>query len=219
MYLTARAQDESLDDETTAAAIAILGMPFLESVEGADASAAESLRRLERDDTSRFLEIMSHPTLSDGIADDEAKIVALIRGTNTYRPESVDVLLGGAGVFLEEREIQLPLAGDVVLAVIRLRDQITPSMDYLEQSVRNIEEFMGVAMPTSYVAWYFDDAVSDTAGGTNFVTHITSRLHYDVENGWSCERTPFVISHEVAHFVGAAALRIGLMRGQPISSA
>lgn len=200
LYLTARAQDETLDKETTAAAITILAMPFLDTVQKADASAMESLRKLERDHTSRFLEILSHPTLSDGISDDEAKIVALLWGTNTYWPDSVDVLLSGGGVFLEEREIRLPLAGDVLLAVIRIRDQSTPSMDFLEHSVRTLEEFMGVPFPTSYVAWYLDDATSDAAGGTNFVTHIASRLHFDVENGRSWHRTPYMIAHEVAHY-------------------
>ena len=200
VYLAARAQDESLDEETTVAAIAILGMPFLESVRGADASAAESLRRLERDDTARFLEVMSHPTLSDGITDEEAKIVALLWGTNTHRPESVDVLLGGTGVYVEERVIQTALSDEILLAVIRLRDHKNANMDYLEHAVRTVQEFMGVPLPTSYVAVYFDDAVSPRAGGTNFGTHIASKLRFDQEGSGGYRRSPFGLAHEVAHY-------------------
>ena len=200
LYWTARPQDEALADEVLAASISILGMPFLESVDPPDAQAVRSLQRLEYKGSARFLEIVSHPQIADGITDEDAKIVALLYGTSTYRPESVEVLLRGTGVFLEERVIDLPLSGEVLLTIIRIRDQVTPSMDFLDQSVRTIEEFMGVPLPIRYIAYYFDDAVRATAGGQNFGTHIASKLHYDVENGWSWHRTPFHIAHEVSHY-------------------
>ena len=143
---------------------------------------------------------MSHPTISDGITDEEAKIVVLLGGTYTYSPESVDFLLRGTGVYLEERGIELPHSGETLLAIIRIRDQVTPSMDFLEHSVRTIEEFMGEPLPTNYIAWYFDDSISATAGGSNFGTHITSKLYYDVENGPRWYRAPFHNAHEVAHY-------------------
>ena len=86
---------------------------------------------------------MAHRKIADGIDDDEAKIFAVVYGTNKYRPESVDFLLRGAGVYLEERVIELPQSGEVLLAIIRIRDKTTPNMDYLEHSVRTIEAFMG----------------------------------------------------------------------------
>jgi hypothetical protein len=178
----------------------ILDMPFLESVEGADAAAVRSLERLGDKGSDVLLQIISHPTLSDGITDEEAKIVALLGGTYTYRPESVDFLLRGTGVYLEERVIELPHSGETLLAIIRIRDQVTPNMDFLEHTVRTAEEFMSEPLPTNYVAWYFDDSIRATAGGTNFGTHITSKLHYDVENGYSWKRAPFHIAHEVAHY-------------------
>ncbi len=200
LYWTARPQDETLADEVAEASMRILDMPFLESVEAPDVQAVRSLRRLEYASSSRFFEIIAHPKIADGITDEEAKIVALLYGTNTYRPESVNVLLRGTGVYLQERTIELPLSGEVLLTIIRIRDQITPSMDFLEHSVRAIEEFMGVAFPNNYVAYYFDDAVRATAGGSNFGTHIASKLHYDVENGHSWWRTPFHMAHEVGHY-------------------
>ena len=135
LYLTARAQDEALEPATNAKALQLVDMPFLESVELADAPAMESLRKLEGNNTARFLEVMSHPVLSDGITDEEAKAVALLWGTNTYKPEYVDDLLTQSGIFVEEKTIQLPLSGEVLLAVFRHRDQVTPSIDYLEHSL------------------------------------------------------------------------------------
>ena len=202
LYWITRTEDESFQPRTTEKAIELLAMPFLDGVAGADASALRSLQRLERNDTAVFLEIMSHPRLKDGITDDEAKVVALLGGTYSYRPESVDVLLRGTGVHLEERVIDLPLSGETLLAVIRIRDHVTPNMDYLEHSVRTIEEFMGEPLPTGYVALYFDDANVRSGGGagTNFGTHIAMSLDYDVENGRLWDYAPSTIAHEVAHY-------------------
>ena len=108
LYWIARPEDETFQQQVVEAAIGILDMPFLESVESADALAMKSLQRLENNNTTDFLGIMSHPTISDGITDEEAKIVVLLGGTYTYRPESVDFLLRGTGVYLEERVIELP---------------------------------------------------------------------------------------------------------------
>ena len=199
LYWISRPNDEAFKEHVTDAAIDILSMPFLESIHGPDAPAVRSLQRLERVDSAGFLEVMAHPKVVDGISDEEAKVVALLGGTYPYRPQSVDFLLGGTGVYLEERVIELPLTGETLLAIIRIRDQVTPNMDFLEHSVRTIEQFMNEPLPTNYVAWYFDD-VKATAGGTNFGTHIASKLYYDIEHGPSWSRAPFHIAHEVGHY-------------------
>ena len=200
LYLTARAQDEALEPATNAKALQLVDMPFLESVEGADAPAMKSLRKLERDNTARFLEVMSHPVLSDGITDEEAKAVALLWGTNTYKPEYVDDLLTQSGIFVEEKTIQLPLSGEVLLAVFRHRDQVTPSIDYLEHSVTFMEEIMANPLPVNYVALFFTDAIPEGVGGKYFGTHIGAQPHYDLVGATRWKRTPFVIAHEVAHY-------------------
>lgn len=200
LYWIARPEDETFQQQVIDVAIRILDMPFLESVESADALAVRSLSRLENNNTTDFLGIMSHPKISDGITDEEAKIVVLLGGTYTYSPESVDFLLRGTGVYLEERVIELPHSGETLLAIIRIRDQVTPNMDFLEHSVRTIEEFMGQPLPTNYIAYFFDDAVLADAGGQNFGTHITSKLYLDVENGHAWSHTPSHIAHEVAHY-------------------
>ena len=200
LYLIARAQDEALEPATNAKALQLVDMPFLESVERADAPAMESLRKLEGNNTARFLEVMSHPVLSDGITDEEAKAVALLWGTNTYKPEYVDDLLTQSGIFVEEKTIQLPLSGEVVLAVFRHRDQVTPSIDYLEHSVTFMEEIMANPLPVNYVALFFTDAIPEHVGGKFFRTHIGAKPHYDLVGTTRWKRTPFVIAHEVAHY-------------------
>ena len=190
LYWIARPEDETFQQQVIDVAIRILDMPFLESVESADALAVRSLSRLENNNTTDFLGIMSHPKISDGITDEEAKIVALLGGTHEYRPESVDFLLRGTGVYLEERTVKLPHSGATLLTIVRIRDKITPSMDFLEHSVRTIEEFMGEPLPTNYIALLYDDAVLPGSGGTNFGTHMTMSLLYDVENGVWWDYTP-----------------------------
>ncbi len=181
--------------------LSLLRMQFLQTVEPADAVAITSLYRLARSaDEGDFERVMAHRKIADGIDDDEAKIVAVVYGTNKYRPESVDFLLRGAGVYLEERVIELPQSGEVLLAIIRIRDKTTPNMDYLEHSVRTIEAFMGEPFVSNYIALLFDDALTPGAGGNYFGTHMAMALLYDVENGHWWGGAPSTIAHEVAHY-------------------
>ncbi len=200
LYWLVWAEDETVAQENIKTGSRLLAMPFMDSIDSADAPAIRSLRSLEQHDEETFLKVMAHPKIDDGITDEEAKMLALLGGTYSYRPESGDVLLRGTGVYWEERTVGLPLSGDVSLAVVRIRDQSTASMDYLEHSVRTIEEFMGVSLPTTYIALLYDDAVFPGSGGTNFGTHMAMQLAYDVENSAWWDYTPFVISHEVAHY-------------------
>ena len=199
LYLIARAQDESLETETNAAAVKLADMPFLNSIERADAPAIESLRHLERENTARFLEVMDHSVLIDGISDDEAKLVTLLWGTNRYKPEYVDDILTQTGIFMEEKTIQLPHSGEVLLAVFRHRDQATPAMDYLEHSATFMEDVMANPLPANYLAVFFTDALPEGVGGKHFGTYIGAQPHFDVVGTTRWKHTPFVIAHEVAH--------------------
>ena len=85
--------------------------------------------------------------LIDGITDEEAKIVALLWGTHKFSSTVVSVLLDGTRLHLEERTIQLPLAGEVLITIIRFRDQRTASMDLLEHSIRRVNILWKNAFP------------------------------------------------------------------------
>ena len=193
---TIRAEDESLQQQVIQKAIEILDMPFLDTVESPDALAVSSLERFEDAGSAEFLELMTHPTLSDGIDDEEAKIVVLLGSINRFKPQLVPVLLDGTSVFKEERTINLPHSGEVLLAIIRLHDHTNPNMYYLEHAVRHHEGFMGEALPTNYVAWHFVDY---GGAGRHVGTHIESNPARDpaVAEYW---RAPRHAAHEVGHY-------------------
>ena len=185
------------------AAALILSMPFLDVVAGADAAAVASLQRIthapERD--VGFLEVMAHPRLSDGITDDEAKIVAVLGGTYQNNPFLVGVLLDPTRTTIEERAIHLPLSGAVNLAIVRTGPGAQRTMHFLEHSVREVEGFVGAPLPTSHVSLLFEDAISDTAAGTHFGSHITIRPRYDADDeSFAAKEAGRIIAHEVAHY-------------------
>ncbi len=102
------------------AALRILRMPFLKTIEPPDASAMESLSRLAISDTGTFRDVLSHPALTDGISNDLAPIVATLHGVAGTNPALIEVLLDPSNrVVLELRTITLPLSGEVVLTIIR----------------------------------------------------------------------------------------------------
>ena len=193
---------ENLKLRLSAAALSILAMPFLDQVDGADAAAVGSLERYSGLSNRDFLDVMSHPRLSDSITDEEAKIVALLGGTYQFNPELVSVLLDPALVTIEERSISLPRSGEMDLAIIRTAPGAARSMDLLEHSVRSIEEFMGAPFPTNYIVALFEEATAEsTAAGTYFGTHIAMLPRYDVDDGsHEANFLPSLTAHEVAHY-------------------
>ena len=144
---------------------------------------------------------MSHPAIQDGITDDEAKIVATLYGVSRYGPGLVNTLLDPDKASVEERVVHLPLAGEVLLAIIRIGPGAEGSMDLLEQAVRHAEEFMAAPFPAGYVGWLVAEAVIPTFAGTNFGTHITTLPEYDSDDdGESDEAAGALVAHEVAHY-------------------
>ena len=183
------------------AAMRVVAMPFVETIEPPDVSAITSLRLLAAYRPETFVGVMSHTALSDGITDDLAPIVATLNGVAENNPRLVDVLLDRSKVSLEQRNITLPLTGDVVLFIIRTGPGAATSMDLLEHSVRGVEKFMGLPLPTNYVGLLYEDAVSGNAAGTNFGTHIAILPKYDIDDG--SREAEFASSnnaHEVAHY-------------------
>ena len=148
------------------------------------------MERLSGSSNASFLEIMATTRLSRGITDDDAKIVALLGGTYRHNPGLVEVLLDPARITIEERTIRLPFSGVVNLAIVRTAPGSPHTMDLLEHSVRQVEEFMGAPLPTSQVSLLFENALPEFAGGTHFGSHITMRPEYDVDDdsslGQSC---------------------------------
>ena len=130
-----------------------------------------------------------------------AKVVATMFGVVKSNPQVVDILLDRRQVTLEERTVELPIAGDVQLAIIRHGGGTARSMDLLEHAVRGAEAFMTVQLPTRYVGLLFANAVSGTSAGTNFGSHMAVRPEYDVDDGsHEAQSAAAIIAHEVAHY-------------------
>ena len=184
----------------------IAAMQFLDRLEPSDLVALKSLNRLADDDYEVFRRVMAHRNIRDGIFDQEAEIVALLSGVNRINPDLLATLLGSPRTTLERRTIKLPRAGRVNLTIIRTGPGAARSMDLLEHSVRTIEDFLGVPFPQKYVALLFEDAVSSSADGTNFGTHMAILPRYDVDDGsHEADASGRIIAHEVAHYYWSGA--------------
>ena len=178
------------------AATALVAMPFLDSVEDRDMLALRSLNNIAARDASDFRELMAHPTIEDGITDEETKIVAVLGGrTHSYAPGAAEVLLTGTDVYIQERLIQLPHTGETLLAVIGVQDPDPRSIDYFEHAVRSIERFMGEPYPINYLALLYYDNLSNNAN--NNFTHLLFMGEEDTVNR---EWHAGVIAHEIAHW-------------------
>ena len=169
-------------------------------VEGRNYPALESLSALAINHPETLDKIMSHPTISDGITDQEAKIVAtLTTAANpvVYRLEDhdlLDKLLDPEQVTLEERTITLPLAGETEISIVRTRPRADHTMDFLEHSVRSIEEFMGLPFPRQQVIYLFAEA---PGGGIHHDTHVSIRADEQVT---SAESMFDIVAHEASHY-------------------
>ena len=188
------------------AAARIADMPFLQTLETADAAALDSLSDIAYFASNRFADIMSRPTLQDGIADAESPIIAMLFGTLKYgEPHMVDTLLDPDMTTIERRTIDLPLAGAVDLAIVRSRPGAARGMDLLENAVRDAESLMGAPFPARYVGLLYEDAVPAFAGGVNFGTHMAIRPRYDADDGGHYAAfAPSIIAHEAAHYYWSA---------------
>ncbi|MCY4623795.1 MAG: hypothetical protein OXC99_02130 [Chloroflexi bacterium] len=161
--------------------------------------ALRLLAPLAQANTELLDTVIAHPTIADGITDDEGKIFVVLSSAARYNPPLIDVLLDPDRVMLEERTVFLPLAGDVDLTMIRTKPGMERNMDLLEDAVLAIENFMSFPFPKSQVIWLFERAVRPGANGSNFGTHVvTVPEYYDVA---STIKSPFRhFIHEASHY-------------------
>ena len=170
------------------AALQVVGMPFIQTLEGADVEALPVLAGHTLGD------LLSLPTLKDGITDDDAPVIALIG----QEPDVVDKALAPDSTMLERRTVDLPLAGEVDLVIVRKRPNARRGMDLFENAVREAENLVGEPFPAPYryVGLHYDDYIPG-AGVTNGIDRITIRAKYDSDDSrWG----RLALAHEVAHF-------------------
>ncbi len=183
-----------IGDKDQSLAVSIAGMPFLGGFAASDAAAMSWLKFFSDQHRRSYLnQVLSHSTLSGGIADDEASLVAaLLQGANAgpaQRQALLSTLLDPAQVVVEERAVTLSHAGEVVLAVVRTTDSPSNIMDLLESAVESHEEFMAVSFPVNYVSLLVADVGRTRALAGGFIA-INAESYSDVAD---------VIAHEAAH--------------------
>ena len=178
-----------------AAGLAILNMPFLESVEGTDAAAISSLSALHWEIERSYLqELLSHPTLRDGIRDEHAVLLSVLGNVIYLGPEWLHFVLQPGNVTIWERTITLHEFGNVNLAVVSTSPEAAGNLDWLEQAVRHHVVFLGSPLPKSYVALWVHDR-GGGGGGPSGIISVGSLS------------SPRTIAHEVAHIYWSFAPR------------
>ena len=178
-----------------AAAIRLIAMPFLDHIDLVDALAVGAFFVLGNDNIPR---VLSHPTLAGGagITNDLAKIIAVLGAVEDDRHELIDALLDPDRVMVEERKINLPLAGETLLTVVRIEPVMPDAMGWLEHAVRSQEAFMGEEYPIPYVSMLVADATRfggtggrgvltvDPASGRETVFHEVAHAYWTAVPVW-----------------------------------
>ena len=179
----------------------LVGMSFLDSIEPSDAFALMSLEFLALESPKTFRTVLSHPSVADGISDDETAILALLQDVQMTNPEMVDMLLDPWNVQIERRSIELPRAGDAELTIVRLQPGAARGMDLLERAVRFAEDFMGEPLPTNFVLLFYADAVIPDYAGHNSGLNMTVHPDFDSDDDTDeASYAPYILAHEVAHY-------------------
>ena len=192
----------------------LLAMPFLETVEEADVLALESLNQLALlnwttlADPSEFEEFMLHPAIADGITDEETVFVTVASNAYEWNPGLIDTLLDPAEVMSERRTIELAMAGEVELVIVRIQPGSAKSMDLLEESVRFAESYMGEPFPVNLILLLYADAVKPGFVGHNSGTGMVVHPDFDGD-----DELGLIVGHEVAHFYWYGSSQVWLDEG------
>ena len=178
----------------------LLSMPFLGTLEVSDVAALESLNTMasSQDYKEEFRLIMSHRTLSDGITDEWAKVVATL--DSIIRTDSPDLLqrsLSPSSVNVESRTIHLPLTGETSVALVRVGVQgSAESIQLLEDVLVELEAVMEIPLPSPFVGVLIADG---GWFGHNSGTHIAIDPQYD-DNPDADYGLRHLLTHEVSHY-------------------
>ena len=129
----------------------ILGMPFMEDFEVVDYYAVRCLAFFSGASDGRYLRnVLDHPSLAGRITDDDTLTLAGMWYFSRFSPDNLEkylFLLDADKVYVQERTLALPLAGETTLKVIRESPGTFRTIDIIEELVHQYEGFMHVAYP------------------------------------------------------------------------
>ena len=147
-------------------ALRILDMPFLDEVDGIDAAAAEALSMLYYLENTDYLHpVLGHPSLKEGITDDKAIVVAAMQRVVRDNPSLLYELLRLTPDAVDRIAVELPLSGEFAISMVSFDGGSERSIQLLETSIRQHEEFMGVRFPTTYAGLVVSDTPNIPGGG------------------------------------------------------
>ncbi|MCY3506106.1 MAG: hypothetical protein OXH41_08090 [Chloroflexi bacterium] len=191
----------SLDYWSEEAALAVIGMPFLASVEGDDVLALRSLQSLAFQQDDRLDAVLEHQNFRDGITDDQTTLVV---AAGTIRTASAIRNILGHGVARTEVAFEATeQTPDLKISIVRTGTQSRPStVDDVRDTVEFVERIMQRPLPVDHVVVVLDDyAVTENYGGTNF-GYALSLLSESEQHGTPHDTLVFRTNlvHEIAHF-------------------
>lgn len=190
------------------AADRVAGMPFLRTFGPADLEAVWSLTYLAEYDVEESAtslnDVLDNPHLADhgGIDDTEARLVAVLGGTNYFNRDMVSTLLDPYAIPVAN--YVLPGSGnDIHMTIIRLEPGSISTDNLFSYAIQEAESIMDKPLRTDYVAVLVaDDILPSFAAGAHFGTHILipPMLDTDDRSEFPGNWAGIVIAHEVAHY-------------------
>ena len=171
--------------------VRILEMPFLDTLEAHEAYVTAFLYVLHSKGNRYLEQTLDHLSFRGGITDEDAVVLSGLRWLVYYSPESLDdlmAILDPSNVYVERRTVELPLAGEITLTFMRLTPGEFETMDIVEEIVREMESFMGVAYP--YDVTVFNIIPGGPMGSSRY------GLMW-IQAGF--EERYWVLAHELAH--------------------
>ena len=172
----------------------ILGMPFMDTFEVVDYYAVRCLALFSHASDERYLRrVLDHPSLGGSITDNDTLTLAAIGYFSRFSLDNLDkylFLLDADQVYVQERTLTLPLAGETTLMVIRTTPGTFRTIDIVEELVRQYEGFMHVAFPFKTLPIF----IVDNEGSRGRF----SKAGFAVLNP-GYEEESWLIAHEIAH--------------------
>ena len=191
-------------------ALAMLGMPFLQTLEFDDLLAVMAVHRLSRyADDGRLKTLKEHPTLEGGITDDLTTLVAAV-GT-IREADEVERMLDPGYARIEVSTGRTELTPELKISIVRTHGDPRPeTMPELVRIAEQLENLMQVPLPKPHMIFVVSDyATSVSSRG------ISQGRRYDFAYGLRGDREdtqrfardyatdrpmlPSVMIHEIGH--------------------
>ena len=190
-----------------ASTLAILQMPFLQTLEFDDSLALLALHRLARyADDGRFETLLEHPELADGITDD---LTTMVTAVGTIREaDEVERMLNPGYANIEVHVGQTTLTPELKISIVRTHSDGSPeTMPELVRIAELLESTMQVPLPKPHLIFVISDQATSVPGSQGTRYDFAYGLRGDRENlqrfarQYATDRPmlPSVVIHEIGH--------------------